>query len=231
MVQKHSDNIFLRLLIFIVLLLACIGSFSVFFIHSRFFQIQEIQLTGDAYAIELNEDITKKNIFLFPADEIRQQILRDYPLIKTIGITKKYPHTLFISITLRKPIASLYTDSYYFGIDNEGFITSLEKVQDVPVIAINADPIHKGERVANITIGQVLKFIQYTREFIRPSLITIFDRSSFVAKVEQSDILFPQEEDLRSISDTLQILIGGFRIKGIMPKVIDLRYSKPVVRF
>ena len=42
------------------------------------------------------------------------------------------------------------------------------------------------------------------------------------------DIFFTQDAIEQTLA-TLQTLIAGFRIKGTLPKVIDLRFDKPVI--
>ena len=53
---------------------------------------------------------------------------------------------------------------------------------------------------------------------------------SIRVEIQQLDIFFPQDGDIVEHIRTLQTLFTGFRIKGVLPAHIDLRFGKPVVR-
>ena len=78
---------------------------------------------------------------------------------------------------------------------------------------------------------QAIALISKTKSFIQWSRIESFETQSIRAKTGQTDILITQTSDLTYVRDTLQTLMEGFRIKGTMPKSIDIRFSKPVVQF
>jgi hypothetical protein len=76
-----------------------------------------------------------------------------------------------------------------------------------------------------------LAFLNGTRDFLPIQTITIEDDSSLRAKSNTMDILFPQDGSMPAILATLQTLLSGFRIKGTLPTLIDLRFNKPMVKF
>ncbi len=55
------------------------------------------------------------------------------------------------------------------------------------------------------------------------------DSASILATMGHTNIFLPQKGDLKVKAGTLQTIVMGFRIKGTLPTVIDLRFEKPIV--
>ena len=80
-------------------------------------------------------------------------------------------------------------------------------------------------------VVQAVSLIKKTKTFIQWSFIEPYETQSIRARFGQTDIIITQTNDLSQVLDTLQTLMEGFRIKGTMPKSIDLRFGKPIVQF
>ena len=153
------------------------------------------------------------------------------PLVKTKEIKKKFPSTLEFVIYKRSPIAEIITNGIQIGVDEDNVITEIVANNQLPVIVIDIPLVRIGATVKHPSIVQAVALIRITKSFIQWSHIEPFETQSIRAKTGQTDILITQTSDLTYVRDTLQTLIEGFRIKGTMPKSIDLRFSKPVVQF
>jgi len=195
------------------------------------FQIKKIIVSGDAALVQINEKKFIGNTLLFPTKNILKQILDEYPLVKSIVIKKHLPSTLELIIYKRKPIARLQTASALVGIDEDSVITDVIGDTNFPVIDIDVPLVRMGQQIRDEFVKQAVSFIYGSAPFVTVYIISKHDSSSLRIKTKESDIFITQKGDIRLILDTLQTLMSGFRIKGLIPKTIDLRFDKPVVQF
>ena len=65
----------------------------------------------------------------------------------------------------------------------------------------------------------------------RISLIKEIEGDGIFIQTEKTGIFITQDSRTDQTIATLQTLFEGFRIKGTLPRVVDLRFDKPVVQF
>jgi len=195
------------------------------------FQVKHIEVTGDPVQLEIDDSLFVNNILFFPTESVIRQLKRDNPQVKTVEIRKKFPSTLEFVIYKRTPIAEIVTDGIHIGIDKECVITEAVPNTTLPVITISMPLVRIGASVKHPTVVQAVALIDKTKTFIQWSSIEPFETQSIRARSGQTDIFITQTSDLSQILDTLQTLMEGFRIKGTIPKSIDLRFGKPIVTF
>ncbi len=220
-----------KMVIVIFVVIACI--FSSFTIVDSVFRIQEIRVSGAPVRVVIDQKKLTRNLLFFPTDLVKNQLLADNPLISSVTITKKYPHTLDIIVSVREGVARLLSGTQQFLVDADGVAigepTSLS--QNLPIITINVPMIHVGDSVRDHGFLSALSFIRETRGLLEIEQVEIFDSASLLAKTGKTDILFPQQSTTSDIAATLQTIFSGFRIKGTLPTRIDLRFEKPIVTF
>ena len=203
-----------------------------FFSLVKVFDIKNITVSGDAATVEINKQRFIGNILFFPTKEITDEILSDNPLVKSVVIKKKFPSTLELIIERRIPVAAIVTQNGSIqGIDAEGIITGDTLNTQLPRIFTAIPAVHPGQRIQTVFVTDALHVISTEKDTLKIIEFQEMDTSSFRAHTDTSDIFFPQKTDISPILDTLQTLIAGFRIKGTMPKTVDLRFGKPVVQF
>ncbi len=228
--MKHRIKI-LRIISIVIFFIGLCAGFFVMLAGSR---IKKIEMIGDAAVVVIDEHLLSTSLLFFPSHRMAQKIQENNPLIRSIQLKKKFPSTLVIQVVKRKPIAVLDTEGYEYGIDDEGVILTKDVAPydtNLPLIQIPVGVVRVGSLITDGRIVQAIHLLNLLPASITISHITAPDRLSLLVRYKTTDILFPQQGDLMYITDTLQTLIAGFTIKGIMPKVIDLRYSKPIVQF
>jgi len=172
---KPKNSVFkkIRFWIFVLLLIAVfLALYFLLFYHK--FQVQSVSVYGnnkvkteDLQNIALdnsvavlfnfwNIKIVSASIFLADSNKISQDIIENFPTIKTVVVQKNIPNVLSIIITEREPLGAycpLNNTNGCFAIDNGG--VAFEKLQHVPTDAtivrqINGDSqIALGEKVVN----------------------------------------------------------------------------------
>ncbi len=217
--------------LFIVALVLAV-SLGVALSVSRYFDVKNIEVVGAHLAVGIDQRKLDKNLLFFPTQKVRAQILADNPMLKDVQIQKKFPHTLVIVAYQRTPIARLSAGDYEVVIDADGFVVGLAGMSDksLPLIAIPTNSTAVGVQTTDPIIKFALVFIAGVGD-IKVISIRQLDSASLSAKIGETDIYFTQGNDIQNKVTTLQRIIAGFRIKGTLPKVIDLRFDKPIVTF
>lgn len=216
----------------VYVLLFFILSLGVYLIITRLFSIREISVVGDHIQISIDQRRFPTTLLFFPTEKIRTELLAENPILADVRFERRYPHTLVITPTLRSPVAVLVTPSRTVFIDARGYILSdADVAAGLPRIAAPISGIRIGQQLTDKRIAISLLFVEQAKDFMRVETITIADDGSVTAHGGKLDILFTQNEDIQTILTTLQTLFSGFRIKGTLPTVIDLRFDKPIVKF
>jgi len=220
-----------RVLVLFLSISLFVGLIYFFKIGINIFQVKHVLVTGDPVQLEINQSIFVNNILFFPTDSVIRQLKLDNPLVKTVEIRKKFPSTLEFVIYKRTPIAEIVTDGIQLGIDEECVITEAALHNLLPVITLTIPLARIGATVKHPMVVQAVALINKTKSSIQWSSIEMFETQSIRARSGQTDILITQTSDLQQVLDTLQTLMDGFRIKGTIPKSIDFRFGKPIVKF
>jgi len=222
-------------LVHILLLCVTVGVFvSILFLIKggmTLFQVKRILVTGDPVQIEINKAIFVNNTIFFPTESVARQLKLDNPLIRSVEIRKRYPSTLEFAIYRRVPIAEIVIGGIQFGIDEDCVVTEVKSGSNMPVILTNVSLVHIGTTIGHPMVTQAIALIVKTKGFMEWSLIEPYETQSIRARSGKTDIIITQISNLSEVRDTLQTLMEGFRIKGTIPKSIDLRFGKPIVQF
>ncbi|MDN5344240.1 MAG: cell division protein FtsQ [Clostridia bacterium] len=117
-----------RLLLFLLAVAACF-----YFIHSGFFSLTHIEITGNEHipAEELeNLAAVARGVNLWQVNTTAiAQRLATHPLVAGARVTRRWPRTLAIQITERTPLALLVQDGAFLLVDGSGVV--MERVPRV----------------------------------------------------------------------------------------------------
>ncbi len=214
----------------VILVLSVCGFFS--WNINKIFTIRNIEVSGEGMQIEVEETSFPKNLLFFPVDTLTEQILKNYPLVGSVNLKKKYPGTLVITAVPREPFAVAGTGSETYLLDRNGVVLEqYPKSFGLPAIHIAMQAMQPGSTISDPLITSALYFLRETASLVTISDIRKIDSTSLQAKAGSMSILFAQQSDIPVITRSLQMMISGFRIKGKLPATIDLRFDKPVVTF
>lgn len=219
-----------RIVAFSVLVLTVSGVFT--WGVNAIFTIRRVEVSGEGIAIAVDQTKVPKNLLFFPIEQVTRQILKEYPLVGSVVMKKKYPSTLLITAVPRKPFTVVGVGGEIYAVDADGVVLSqYPNLTNMPFIRIAAAPLQPGLVIADRNITAAIGFLRATAATVTVSEVTPYDGSSLQARSETMSIVFLQHADMLTLARTLQMMISGFRIKGKLPTTIDLRFDKPVVTF
>ena len=149
-----------------LILLLVLG--SVYFLRSSAFSITEIQIQGTHLAqpqevLRLAEFARGQNLLLIDQEAIKRKISL-HPLIQTVQLQRKMPHTLTVKVTERTPSALVLVPKGVVEVDNQGvFLRRLEgwPTQDYPLITgvQVPDTAGPGQTIAVATLQAALQLL------------------------------------------------------------------------
>jgi hypothetical protein len=194
------------------------------------YRVSEIIFVGDRIRAQVNEKLLGGSTITFPVKKIRDQLTREYPVFEDVRITRKLPATILIEPIFREGVAELKTQDTAFLLDTRGFIIDLSSENWTgPTINIDVPVIRLGSSVGDIRVEKALAFLRLVKDSITIHTVLLSQDGTYLkAETNGMEIYFSWDSDGEVLARTLQSLIVGFRIKGITPRVIDIRFSKPV---
>jgi hypothetical protein len=217
--------------LFLVTLSVLVLSVLLYLFITRIFSIQIIEVVGQNIYVVIDDKKIPKNLLFFPADRIRGEILHDNALLSDIQFQKVFPHTLIVKPIIRTPFARLMADNRLVLIDRTGVV--LQDGDEGFPLALIRVPIERfrvGETLNNARVQFALVILDVTKSYLKVETITNTDGSTFLVHDIKTDIFITQDKPVGETLATLQMLITGFRIKGTLPTVVDLRFDKPIVK-
>jgi hypothetical protein len=213
-------------------LLVFLGVGGFFLAGNWLFTIRNVEVVGEGISVFVDEERFVKNLLLFPSEALRAQLLRDYPLLADVEIRKKFPNTLVVVARPRAPLAQIISEGKVYEVAKGAVVlgpgsggSGLPRGY-FPLRAYSAGDI--------ILEPQVVAFVAFLDAFPQRGEVAEsapLDGASIQIKFAEVNIYIAQDADIISKASTLQTLIAGFRIKGTLPAVIDLRFDKPIVTF
>lgn len=216
----------------IYLIVVILGVVGLYRILSVVCTIRRIEIVGDSVAVQIDQKRISKNLLFFPSETMRSQILEENPVLKDVRFYKHFPSTLRIVPVLRDPFVLLELSDRYVFVDREGMALGYgAKGLSYPVVSLPLSNVRVGSLIQDTSLILSLELIEGTNHLFPVRRITEESGRYLRAESEELDIYFPQNRPAAETLTTLQTLITGFRIKGTLPTVVDLRFDKPIVKF
>lgn len=213
------------------LVIGCVFIITVFLGINAWFTVRNIKVVGSGIGVAIDEKQFPKHLIFIRTDAIERQLRSVYPHLAQVSVQKQFPDTLVLHLSAREKIARVITPAGNFGIDSQGYIIDGGEDDTLPRLLFPIEHVLIGEISSDPGVSASVAFLRQLSRAISIKSIERFDTQSLVAKSATTDIIFPQNGDVATVVTTLQTLINGFRMKGTLPTVIDLRFDKPVVRF
>lgn len=209
-----------------LLVIAALGTVGL----DRLFTLRQIEVVGDPIQIQVDKDRLGKNLFFLQTAQLEQQLLASYPLLGTVTFSKSFPSTLVLHVTLRQPYVYVVSQSHQYLVDRDGIVLSeSDKGSSLPRMIFDIGIQSIGSKITDSRVVGALQFLTALSDGIVVESILEKDSASILATMGHTNIFLPQKGDLKVKAGTLQTIVMGFRIKGTLPTVIDLRFEKPIV--
>jgi cell division septal protein FtsQ len=111
------------------------GLLALLFYGETFFTVTAVRVVGES-SIPASEIIrasgayNTRNIFLVREKKIASEIIKEYPQLETVEISRNLPGSVMIAVNERVPVASVMTADGYWLIDRNAVCFSFSKDQN-----------------------------------------------------------------------------------------------------
>ncbi len=179
-----------------------------------------------------------KNIFTLDSKKIAEDIKAENFLIKEVEIEKKLLNKVVVRLEIYQPFAYLSPDEEkWFILSESGYLMEekQEAKENLPKIIIKnlAADLKVGEKLDQKEILSALEIIGLTKDNSIQLQKIMLDREKVITLALNEDILasFSAQKNIGLQVDSLLFILRQSKIEGSLPRFIDLRFDKPVVRF
>lgn len=233
--KNSSSTVFISLLLLLVVLLA-----AFLFINSSFFIVGTVAVEGSNYlsAQEICQIAgvpERVNIFRLNTGEIRERLTGDLRIAK-VEVERRFPATIAITVTERKPTAFLASGFGFVEIDSQGVVLAAHKnikAVKVPVITgLRTGNVFVGDKVAIDQIQPVLKYLAALDEITLNQLAEVnVDGGKLSAYTTASVYLRLGNTDRMEEKAKLTVnILREITEKKLSVDSVDLTYASPFIK-
>lgn len=234
-VKKRKLKISKKSYLILLAILLIAGSLYYFLFISVFFNITEVSTRGliEADVSRMNdafsEKLTGKKIFLVRGKLMEDFVALNSPDYKYVGLTKIYPGKLIIEIEKREPQLVVQAINGTFLIDKANFVMGSTSSFLGYSTSVEYDKaLELGKPINDSTLVSSFKYAgSYGIVFVKDNIISVELNNG-------GKVLLPVDLEasaVEKLSITLQKIIQKYTIENKEINTIDLRFSKPLVRY
>jgi len=218
-----------------------------FFLRSDIFQVRAldfkfeeltegIRLSDEALVRQrISEEVLGRSIVFLDPGKVEGKIKGEFLTIKGIKVTKRLPDGLFINVLVRVPLARVRTkEDRLLLVDVEGLLFREASSEKLPIIDLGESfEGSLGEVVGGEEVRAYLETLDVVGEkglvitsiALKPRMIEL------VLNKTGPKVLLSVEESIIEQVELFTQILKRYKVAGRVPKQVDLRFSRPVVRF
>ena len=189
-------------------------------------------------AADLERLTVGKNIFRLRLNDIRSYMLRSYRELRDLHLQRVFPDSITATIVLRKPVAQLFYERYYY-IDEDGVILSgVKGSPDIKLPVINGVHVNPGEDIGKATGSMNAKMALLLLKELNASRLLESHRLVEIDASSTRNLAFFLEaglevkigrENYASRLQNLKDVLSDPKLRPADIKYIDLRFAEPVI--
>lgn len=179
------------------------------------------------------EVLGRSTIFLDPG-KVEEKLKREFLTVRALGMTKRFPDGLLIRVSARVPLAQVKTkEEKLFLVDEEGLLFREARDEKLPIIDLGeVFEGALGETVGGEEVRAYLETLNLVREKgLATSSITLKPEMIELKLKTGPTVLLSVEKTIAEQIELLAQILKRYKVAGRTPKHLDLRFSRPVVRF
>ncbi len=226
---KYLTSVVLAIILFLILIFA-----------DKYFSVINIIVDSPdkAGTIFGLEDYRHSNLILLSTDEMAKTLKKQNPEVKEATVTKIYPRTVVVKISLYKPLAVIDNGDGYLFLSEDGRILSRSSRNSLslPIIhyyqKLNRYMFVVGDWINFQDMSFALHFIKTMNDLnMIVDQVDINGADMILCKLDNRQIVFTTEKSIQLQDYELEQIVRQFKIDGKAFKSLDLRFEKPVVKF
>lgn len=235
--KKKKHNSFRLFFLFLIAVFACIA-----FMHSSYFAITKISVDGNNYLTEvqvkeLSQIKEGMNIFGLKNKEIVKRI-KSNCWVEEVEIQRKLPTYVTIKIKERTPLVTVPSQDRFINLDRQGVVLSNDVFcrDNLPLVTgLNLkSTVAPGHRIESPEVLQVLAGLNMldNNTLAKISEVNLQQKDNLlIYMIDGMEIRLGNFNDLVKKINLLIPILGDSQIKNTSIEYIDMRFSKPVIKW
>lgn len=205
--------------------------------ESKFFEVTEVEILGvsdyDTLVIyeKLKDEVLGEAFFSVNANRLSETFQRELPAYKINELRYTFPSKLSISLDERIPEYNVKAENGTFEIDEEGYVLGiLNNAPDINAVidVIYDKSLEVGKDIQDSTLDAALKYSNLDQN------VQIEDDDIVIDLNSGGRVILPKDvasDNVNHIFILLQNIIQKYTIEGRDIDIIDLRFSKPIIKY
>ncbi|HET7713763.1 MAG TPA: hypothetical protein VFK94_05885 [Patescibacteria group bacterium] len=230
--RKPGPRLVLRFILLTLLILAGYLSWRLL-TDAAFFKVTQVEVKGDPGNLVTGEIVAAtrdRNIILFPEEEIRRKLAAQI-ILERVEFTKVFPGKVVVTAYFREPLFSWQSSNGRFLVDSHGVAYREAGTESIPQVSSDSSSLRLGETLPAYQTDLVRRLLGATEGKFTLLVIKITGQHISVILSSNIEVLLTSGGSLDQEISALQLITTQAKIEGKIPRLIDLRYSKPLVTY
>lgn len=201
--------------------------------EAAFFKVSQVEVKGDPGNLVAENMVTLvkgTNIVLFPEQEIKAK-LASHPVVEKVEFTKQFPGKIVVTVTFRQPFFSFQSSVGRFLVDKFGIAYAPAGSESLPQVSDQSSTLSLGQSLPENKINLVRGLLSAVEGKFTPLVIKISASEVTLILSSNISVLLTISSNLDRDISALQLITTQAKIEGKIPRLVDLRYSKPLVTY
>lgn len=206
-----------------------------FFLTSSFFDVKSVRCkTQYGPCSKTDEGFLAKyysgNLFFTNTGKVETE-LEGLFINRQVYVERIFPNSLSVSIEKRKAIVALKTNGRkeVYLADRDGRVIDFVPESYLPTLEVGSQELVVGESLdEKLQTALKLLYLTFKSQTVKAGQV---QEDKLVVKVQEIEVYLPLTKDPQVTVGALQLILARSRIEDKLPKLIDLRYSKPVLTY
>ena len=182
----------------------------------------------------LTQELLGDSLLMHNDQALIEDWLKRMPAVDKISTHKEYPSTLVIKFIPRVALSQLDTKQGNFLVDRRGniFAKTAESVEKLPTLTVSDDTLQVGQTISAEGIKLGLMLVEGLRT-TEPRLESIVLQKGQldVTLASNPKILINESRPANTTLLEIETLLNKFKEDKKYPKELDMRYSRPILRY
>ena len=201
--------------------------------EATYFKVSQVEVRGDPenlVSAEVVASVIGTNIILFPESQIKAKLSSSLTL-ERVEFDKQFPGKITVTVYFRKPLFSWQSSQGRFLVDRAGVAYKEAGTESLPQVSDQDSSVKLGERLSEGEINLVTRLLNAVVGKFTPLVIKITGRDVSLILSSNMEVLLTANGSLDREISALQLITTQAKIEGKIPRLVDLRYSKPLVTY
>lgn len=201
--------------------------------EASFFKVSKVSVTGDRGNLlteSLTKDILGQNIIFLPEEKIEEVALQNL-LLEKVSFKRIFPGEVVAELSWREPILVWQSSSGRFLLDKVGVAYATASAEPLPQVSEPNSNFSLGQKVAEDKLSLVEDVLRAVEGKFTVLTVAISGRDATIQLSGNIQVILNTEANLNQAISALQLITTQAKIEGRLPRVVDLRFPKPVVTY